>query len=203
MKHRLLMLLLGFGLINAQAVLSLHPQPNIQQRDPSVYYRFGKITVDGAKAFTTDEILKIAGIKSNMFASPAVVETASEVIKRAYLNRGHVRVQVKVVAEYEVISPRSKMGLVGIAININEGSVFQLRKMEFTGNYTTRDQIIRRKIVLDEGTTYNQDLMDKSLRQINSLKLFETLTMADVEIKTDEQQKAVDLLIHFKEIKRR
>ena len=129
MKHRLLMLLLGFGLINAQAVLSLHPQSNIQQRDPSVYYRFGKITVDGAKAFTTDEILKIAGIKSNMFASPAVVETASEVIKRAYLNRGYVRVQVKVVAEYEVISPRSKMGLVGIAININEGSVFQLRKI--------------------------------------------------------------------------
>ena len=203
MKHRLLMLLLGFGLINAQSVLSLHPQSNIQQRDPSVYYRFGKITVDGAKAFTTDEILKIAGIKSNMFASPAVVETASEVIKRAYLNRGHVRVQVKVVAEYEVISPRSKMGLVGIAININEGSVFQLRKMDFIGNYTTRDQIIRRKILLDEGTTYNQDLMDKSLRQINSLKLFETLTMADVEVKTDEQQKAVDLLIHFKEIKRR
>ena len=183
--------------------LSLHSQSDIQQRDPSVYYRFGKITVDGAKAFTSDEILKIAGIKSNMFASPAVVETATEVIKRAYLNRGHVRVQVKVVPEYEVISPRSKMGLVGIAININEGSVFQLRKLEFIGNETTRDQIIRRKILLDEGTTYNQDLMDKSLRQINNLKLFETLTMADVEINTDEQQKAVDLLIHFKEIKRR
>ncbi len=203
MKRKILILLLGFGLINAQAVLSLHSQSNIQQRDPSVYYRFGKITVDGAKAFTTDEVLKIAGIKSNMFASPAVVETASEVIKRAYLNRGHVRVQVKVVAEYEVISPRSKMGLVGIAININEGSVFQLRRLEFIGNETTRDRIIRRKVLLREGTTYNQDLMDKSLRQINNLKLFETLTMADVEIKTDEQQKIVDLLIHFKEIKRR
>ena len=94
------------------------------------------------------------------------------------------------------------MGLVGIAININEGSVFQLRKLEFVGNDTTNDKIIRRKVLLDEGTTYNQDLMDKSLRQINSLKLFETLTMADVEINTDEQQKIVDLLIHFKELKR-
>ena len=95
------------------------------------------------------------------------------------------------------------MGLVGIAININEGSVFQLRRLEFVGNATTRDQIIRRKVLLQEGTTYNQDLMDKSLRQINNLKLFETLTMADVEIDTDEQQKIVDLRIHFKEIKRR
>ena len=203
MRHRLLILLLGFGLINAQAVLSLHSQSNIRQRDPSVYYRFGKITVDGAKAFAADEILKLAGIKSNMFASPAVVETASEVINRAYLNRGYVRVQVKVAPEYEVISPRSKMGLVGIAININEGSVYQLRRLEFVGNDETRDRIIRRKVLLQEGTTYSQDLMDKSLRQINSLKLFETLTMADVEINTDEQQKVVDLLIHFKEIKRR
>ncbi len=203
MRHRLLILLLGFGLINAQAVLSLHSQSNIRQRDLSVYYRFGKITVDGAKAFVADEILKLAGIKSNMFASPAVVETASEVIRRAYLNRGYVRVQVKVAPEYEVISPRSKMGLVGIAININEGSVYQLRRLEFVGNDETRDRIIRRKVLLQEGTTYSQDLMDKSLRQINSLKLFETLTMADVEINTDEQQKAVDLLIHFKEIKRR
>jgi outer membrane protein insertion porin family len=203
MKHRLLILLLGFGLINAQAVLSLHSQSSIQQRDQSVYYRFGKITVDGAKAFTTDEILKLAGIKSNMFASPAIIDNAAETIKRAYLNRGYVRVQVRAVPEYEVISPRSKMGLVGIAININEGSVFQLRRLEFVGNATTRDQIIRRKVLLQEGTTYNQDLMDKSLRQINNLKLFETLTMADVEIDTDEQQKIVDLRIHLKEIKRR
>lgn len=203
MKQRILLLLLGFGLINVQSVLSLHSQSNIQQRDPSVYYRFGKITVDGAKAFTTDEILKMVGIKSNMFASPAVVETASEVIKRAYLNRGHLRVQVKVTPEYEVISPRSKMGLVGIAININEGSVFQLRRLEFIGNETTRDNIVRRKVILQEGTTYNQDLMDKSLRNLNSLKRFETLTMADVEINTDEQQRTYDLLIHLKEIKRR
>ena len=203
MKHRLLILLLGFGLMNAQAVLSLHSQSGIQQRDPSVYYRFGKITVDGAKAFTTDELLKLAGIKSNMFASPAVIDNAAEVIRRAYLNRGYVRVQVKVTPEYEVISPRSKMGLVGIAININEGSVFQLRRLEFIGNETTRDNIVRRKVLLQEGTTYNQDLMDKSLRNLNGLKRFETLTMADVEINTDEQQKIVDLLIHLKEIKRR
>lgn len=199
MRRRLLILLLGFGLISVQSALSY----NIRQRDPSVYYRFGKITVDGAKSLTTDEILKIAGIKSNAFASPAVVDNAAEVIKRAYLNRGHVRVQAKVTPEYEVISPRSKMGLVGIAININEGSVFQLRRIEFIGNETTRDNIVRRKVMLHEGTTYNQDLMDKSLRNLNDLKLFETLTMADVEINTDEQQKTVDLLFHLKEIKRR
>ncbi|HKS39238.1 MAG TPA: POTRA domain-containing protein [Blastocatellia bacterium] len=203
MKHRLLILLLGVGLINAQSVLSLHSQSNMQQRDPSVYYRFGKITVDGAKTFTTDEILKLAGIKSNMFASPAVIDNAAEVIRRAYLNRGHVRVQVQVTTEYEVISPRSKMGLVGIAININEGSAFRLRRLEFTGSETTKDDKVYRKMVLRTGEPYNQDLMDKSLRNLNGLKRFETLTMADVEINTDEQQRTYDLLIHLKEIKRR
>ena len=203
MKYRLLILLLGFGFINAQSALSLHSQSNIRQRDPSIYYRFGKITVDGAKAFTTDEILKMAGIKSNMFASPAVIDNAAEVIRRAYLNRSYVRVQVQVTPEYEVISPRSKMGLVGIAININEGSAFRLRRLEFTGNETTKDDKVYRKMVLRIGEPYNQDLMDKSLRNLNSLKRFETLTMADVEIKTDEQQKIVDLLFHLKEIKRR
>ena len=203
MKQRMLILLLGFGLINAQAALSLHSQSNIRQRDPSVYYRFGKITVDGAKTITTDEVLKLAGVKSNMFASPVAIDNAAGVIRRAYLNRGHVRVQVNVVPEYEVISPRSKMGLVGIAININEGSVFRLRRLEFTGNETMKDDKVYRKMVLRIGELYNQDLMDKSLRNLNDMKRFETLTMADVEINTDEQQKIVDLLIHLKEIKRR
>ncbi|MGA9770349.1 MAG: POTRA domain-containing protein [Blastocatellia bacterium] len=204
MKQIVFILLLVFGSIDNQPDTSLiDSRSNIQQRDPSVYYRFGKINVDGAKAFTSEEILKIAGIKSNAFASPAVVETAAEAIRRAYLNRGHVRVQVKVAAEYEVISPRSKMGLVGISININEGAVFQLRRLEFAGNEATRDKIVRRKVLLEEGTTYNQDLMDKSLRNLNNLKQFETLTMADVEISTDEQQKIVDLIFHLKEIKRK
>jgi hypothetical protein len=44
--------------------------------------------------------------------------------------------------------------------------------------------------------------MESSLNRLNALGRFEKLTMADVEIRVDEKEHFVDLLIHLKEIKR-
>jgi outer membrane protein assembly factor BamA len=192
--------LLGTGSIDAQSALMLtRSRSAIQQAEAGVYYKFGKITVEGAMVFSPEQIVRIAGIKSNQMAATNVIDKAGDLIEREYLNRGHLRVEVKVIPDYQVISPRIRQGLVAVAIRILEGPVFTTRRVELVGNDTTRDKTVRGRMLLREGQTYSQELMDKSLQRINGLGRFEKITMADVKRDLDDDRGAVDLVIHLKE----
>jgi outer membrane protein insertion porin family len=192
--------LFATGSINAQAALILtRSRSALQRAEAGVYYKFGKITVEGANVFSPEQIMRIAGIRSNQMAATSVIDKAGGLIEREYLNRGHIRVDVKVIPDYEVISPRIKQGLVAVVIRIHEGPAFVTGRLELAGNGTTRDDIVRRRILLQEGQTYSQELMDKSLQRINGLGRFEKITMADVKSNLNDERNIVDLVIHLKE----
>ena len=48
-------------------------------------------------------------------------------------------------------------------IDVDEGKQFYVRRIEFQGNTTTRDKVIRREIALEEGQVYNSRLWEFSL----------------------------------------
>src|SRR5262249_6578455 len=183
----------------ASALASGLLQSDTHRREPDVYYRFGKITVESPTVFTPEQIIRLARIKSNTFASPAVIEQAGDLINRAYLKRGHLRASVTVDAEYQLISPRTKQGLVEIKIRIIEGSVFRTRRLEIAGNSNTREQIIRRKVLLNEGEPYTDELLDKSLDRLNGLGLFEKLTRSNVKLAIYDDENIVDVTIYLQE----
>ena len=77
-----------------------------------------------------------------------------------------------------------------------------MRRIEFTGNTTTRDKVIRREIVLEEGQVYNQRLWEISLQRLNQLGFFEQLKPDDpnvTERHLDEKEGTVDLTLKVKE----
>jgi outer membrane protein assembly factor BamA len=94
------------------------------------------------------------------------------------------------------------MGATSIAslLSLTLGAVQAAPK--FIGNATTRDTIVRRRVLQQEGEPYNQELMEKSVARLNDLGRFEILTMADIEMRVDEKEHFVDLVVHLKEINR-
>ena len=65
--------------------------------------------------------------------------------------------------------------LVYFDIDVDEGKQFFVRRIEFQGNTTTRDKVIRREMVLEEGQVYNERLWKISLQRLNQLGYFEQL----------------------------
>ena len=49
--------------------------------------------------------------------------------------------------------------LIFLDIDVDEGKQFYVRRIEFQGNTTTRDKVIRREIALEEGSVYNSQLV--------------------------------------------
>ncbi|HEX4576550.1 MAG TPA: outer membrane protein assembly factor BamA [Edaphobacter sp.] len=85
-------------------------------------------------------------------------------------------------------------------IDIEEGKQFYVSRIEFTGNTITRDKVIRRELLLEEGQLYNSQRWELSILRLNQLNYFETLKVEqDSESRQNTEDGTVDLLLKLKE----
>lgn len=85
-------------------------------------------------------------------------------------------------------------------IEIDQGKQFFVSRIEFSGNTVTRDRVIRRQLLLEEGQQYNNQLWELSILRLNQLNYFDTLKAEqDSETRTNADEGTVDLLLKLKE----
>ena len=85
-------------------------------------------------------------------------------------------------------------------IDIDEGKRFYVSRIEFQGNTITRDKVIRRELLLEEGQPYNGQLWELSILRLNQLNYFDTLKVdQDSESRQNSDDGTVDLLLKLKE----
>jgi outer membrane protein insertion porin family len=85
-------------------------------------------------------------------------------------------------------------------IDIDEGKPYYVSRIEFTGNTITRDKVIRRELLLEEGQIYNSQRWELSILRLNQLNYFEPLKAEqDSESRQNAEDGTVDLLLKLKE----
>lgn len=90
--------------------------------------------------------------------------------------------------------------LIYLDIELDEGKQFFVSRIEFSGNTVTRDRVIRRELLLEEGQRYNNQLWELSILRLNQLNYFDTLKAdQDSETRTNADEGTVDLLLKLKE----
>jgi outer membrane protein insertion porin family len=90
--------------------------------------------------------------------------------------------------------------LIYLDIDIDEGKPFFVSRIEFTGNTITRDKVIRRELLLEEGQVYNSQRWELSILRLNQLNYFEPLKAEqDSESRQNADDGTVDLLLKLKE----
>ena len=76
---------------------------------------------------------------------------------------------------------------------------FFVRRIEFSGNTTTRDKVIRRELLLDEGQVFNNRLWELSILRLNQLGYFDTIKPENAELKRNVKAGTVDINLKVKE----
>ena len=85
-------------------------------------------------------------------------------------------------------------------IDIDEGKQFTVSRIEFQGNTVTRDFVIRRELLLQEGQVYNSHSWELSLLRLNQLDYFNPLRVdQDSETHQNTEAGTVDLLLKVQE----
>ena len=89
---------------------------------------------------------------------------------------------------------------IDLTLTADEGKQFFVRRIDFSGNTTTRDKVIRREILLDEGDMFNTQLWDLSILRLNQLGYFEVLKKDEAaDIKRNTRTNTVDITLKVKE----
>ncbi len=90
--------------------------------------------------------------------------------------------------------------LVYLDIDIDEGKAFTVSRIEFQGNTITRDRVIRRELLIEEGQPYNSNSWESSLLRLNQLDYFDPLKVdQDTETHPDNETGTVSLLLKVHE----
>src|SRR5262249_6433106 len=74
-----------------------------------------------------------------------------------------------------------------------------VHRIEFSGNTKTRDKVIRRELLLDEGTIFSTSLWDFSVLRVNQLGFFDQIKKEDYDIKQNNKEGNVDITVKVKE----
>jgi len=88
---------------------------------------------------------------------------------------------------------------INLTLAFDEQKQFYVRRIEFSGNTTTRDKVIRREILLDEGQLFNNRYWELSVLRLNQLDYFEKIKPEHAEIKRNLKEGSVDILLKLKE----
>jgi len=159
-------------------------------------YRLAGITFTGNKAAPNTRALRSTfAIKDGDWFNATMIQKGLENLKKAYGQLGYINFGAIPKPVYD-----DQKHTVTLDIDIDEGKPFYVSRIEFQGNTITRDKVIRRELMLDEGSIYNSQLWEYSLLRLNQLEYFEPLKVdQDSEAHQDEEAGTVDLLLKVKE----
>ena len=159
-------------------------------------YRLGGITFKGNKAFTNTKALRAQfQIKDGEWFNTTIFGKGLQNLQKAYSGQGYINFTGSPTPRFD-----EAKHLIYLDIDIEEGKPYTVARIEFQGNTITRDKVIRRELLVDEGSVYNSQLVDLSLLRLNQLNYFETLkTEQDVETRQNNADNTVDLLLKLKE----
>jgi len=115
-------------------------------------YRLGEITFKGNKAIqNTKGLRNLFPIRDGDVFDRSKIGKGLEALGKAYGQFGYINFTSVPETRFD-----EEKKLIYIDIDVDEGKQFYVRRIEFQGNTTTRDKVIRREIVLEEGQVYNQ-----------------------------------------------
>ncbi len=159
-------------------------------------YRLNKFNFVGMKLFHTYDLIarQVFKMSAGDPFSTEKLQKGLDDLRKLYGNFGYIDFVGS--PDPEPINDHQ----VDLTIDVDEGHQFFVRRIDFQGNNTTRDRVIRREMLINEGDLYSQQLWETSVLRLNQLGYFDPLKPEDAATMTrDTKNNTVDLLIKVKE----
>src|SRR5438270_1465458 len=159
-------------------------------------YRLKAITFKNNKAINNAQLLRsIFPIKDGEIFDTHQIHKGLDNLRKAYGELGFI--DFSSVPNTEIDDEKK---LITLNVEVEEGKAYYVRRIEFQGNTTTRDRVIRRELLVQEGQVFNSRLWDISILRLNQLNYFDALKPEDdTERKLDTKNGTVDLTVKVKE----
>jgi outer membrane protein insertion porin family len=163
-------------------------------------YKMGTLKIvsadpDKALSLKVDALKSIFPLKQGDIFSAAKIRKAMQDYTKAYGQYGFIDFTAE--PQFDIDDPARR---IDITLRFNEEKQYYVRRIDFVGNTTTRDKVIRRELLLDEGQLFNKRAWEVSILRLNQLDYFDRIEEDKaVEIKRNQKEGTVDLTLKLKE----
>jgi outer membrane protein insertion porin family len=164
-------------------------------------YRLGEFKVEGNSIFSEAQIRAVIGLNPGDIADGEKVSKGLfENLKKFYGQQGFIEYTAEPVPTFKDNPQKPDEGIVDFTVTIEEGKQFTLRRLEFVGNTFTRDNVLRREVLINEGDIYNDAYWEYSVVKLNQLGYFNPIDKdKDVDRRTNDEEATVDLSLKVSE----
>ena len=162
--------------------------------EEGVQYRLGTFHIRGNKLFPQDRLATVLGMKQGDVFALSKVRKAIENYTKLYGNWGYINFTAS-----PDIEPDNKRKVINLALDFEEDNQFRVHRIDFSGNTKTRDKVIRRELLVDEGGVFSSQMWEYSVLKMNQLGFFDEIKKEDYDIKQNAKDKTVDVLVKVKE----
>jgi outer membrane protein insertion porin family len=164
-------------------------------------YRLGEFKVEGNSIFSEAQIRAVIGLNPGDIADGEKVSKGLfENLKKFYGQQGFIEYTAEPVPTFKDNPQNPNEGVVDFTVAIEEGKQFTLRRLEFIGNTFTRDNVLRREVLINEGDIYNDVYWEYSVVKLNQLGYFNPIDKdKDVDRRTNDEEATVDLQLKVSE----
>ncbi len=131
-------------------------------------YYFGKIDLVIPDEYSLESFEKIIDSKNKLEGKIYSLDKIKTILNRID--------EIALTKEFEFITAKYKENIVDNNINLSiklaESKKLYIERINFFGNYITEENVIRNSLLVDEGDAYNEILINKSINEIKSRRLF-------------------------------
>jgi outer membrane protein insertion porin family len=163
-------------------------------------YKMGTLKIvsadpDKALSLKVDALKSIFPLHEGDIFSAAKVRKAMQDYTKAYGQYGFIDFTAEPQFDIDDTAKR-----IDTTLRFTEEKQYYVRRIDFVGNTTTRDKVIRRELLLDEGQLFNKRAWEISILRLNQLDYFDRIEEDKaVEIKRNQKEGTVDLTLKLKE----
>ena len=165
--------------------------------DEGSKYTLRNFNFVGMKLFKTPDLIarQVFGMAPGDTFSTEKLQKGIDNLKKLYGDFGYIDFVPSPDPEAVPGKPQ-----IDLTVDVDEGHQFFVRRIDFQGNQTTRDRVIRRELLIDEGDLFSNRLWETSILRLNQLGYFDPLKAEDAAtITRDTKSNTVDLLLKVKE----
>jgi outer membrane protein insertion porin family len=155
-------------------------------------YTVSSVEVTGETVLPREQIERLVLVQQGQIFSRRLLELSSDSITAALGNIGYAFAQVTPMPEVD-----REAKTVGIALQVAPGPRVSVRRIQFTGNTRSADEVLRREMRQFEGAWYSQAAIDRSRIRLQRLGYFESVNIQTPEVPGSPDQ--VDLVVDVKE----
>jgi outer membrane protein insertion porin family len=169
-------------------------------------YRIGEVNFEGNKVVDTKFLQPLFKLKKGEYYSEKHVRKGFEKAREIYGSAGYF--EFTGFPDMDFLEPAQgpvegpAQPTVNITMRLTEGEQYFVNRITFTGNTTTRDNVIRREMRLVEGGVFSTEALKYSVRRLNQLGYFQNLEQSpdavDVQ-KTPSSANEVDVTLKLQE----